>query len=158
MSNFMPKKEHLQEILIHYFILKKSAAESYGILQEAYGEYAPSQDTCEHWFKRFKRDDFSVKDKECPGQLKKFEDQQLQALLDEAACQTKKQLAERLNIAQQTISNRLQAMGKILKEGKWEPHQLNERQMENRKVISKMLLQRHERKSFFHRIVTGDEK
>nr|KAF6310761.1 hypothetical protein mMyoMyo1_008805 [Myotis myotis] len=30
--------------------------------------------------------------------------------------------------------------------------------MENRKVISKMLLQRHERKSFLHRIVTGDEK
>ncbi|KAK1328696.1 hypothetical protein QTO34_012271 [Cnephaeus nilssonii] len=49
-------------------------------------------------------------------------------------------------------------MGNILKEGKWVPHQLNERQMENRKVISKMLLQRHERKSFLHRIVTGDEK
>nr|KAF6341505.1 hypothetical protein mMyoMyo1_011921 [Myotis myotis] len=47
-------------------------------------------------------------------------------------------------------------MGKILKEGKWVPHQLNERQMENRTVISKMLL--HKRKSLLHRIVTGDEK
>ncbi|XP_059554467.1 bromodomain-containing protein 8 isoform X6 [Myotis daubentonii] len=35
MLNFMPKKEHLREVLIHYFILKKSAAESYCILQEA---------------------------------------------------------------------------------------------------------------------------
>ena len=66
--------------------MKKSAAESYRILREAYGEHAPSQDTCERWFKCFKSDDFDVKDKECPGQLKKFEDQQLQALLDGDAC------------------------------------------------------------------------
>nr|KAF6378977.1 hypothetical protein mMyoMyo1_009847 [Myotis myotis] len=157
MSNFVPKKEHWREVLIHYFILKKSAAESYRILWEAYGEHAPSQDTCERWSKCFKSDGFYVKDKE-PGQPKKFEDQKLQALLDEDACQTKKQLAERLNIVHQTISNCLQAMGKILKERKWVPHQLNERQMENRKVISKMLLQWHKRKSFLHGIVTGDEK
>jgi len=99
-----------------------------------------------------------VKGKERPGQAKKFEDQQFQALLDEDACQMQKQLAARLNVAQQTISDHLKAMGKILKEGKWVPHQLNERQMENRKVISQMLLQRHKRKSFLHRIVTGNEK
>nr|KAF6387337.1 hypothetical protein mMyoMyo1_007846 [Myotis myotis] len=156
MSNFLPTKEHLWEVLIHYF--EESAAESYRILREDYGEHAPSQNTCEHWFKCFKGDDFDVKDKEHPGQLKKFEVQELQALSDEDACQTQKQLAERVNNAQQTISDRLQAMGKILKEGKSVPHQLNERQMENRKVISKMLLQWHERKSFLHRIVTGDEK
>nr|KAF6355205.1 hypothetical protein mMyoMyo1_011395 [Myotis myotis] len=50
-------------------------------------------------------------------------------------------------------------MGKILKEAKWVPQQLKKkRQMENRKVISKMLLQWHERNSTVHRIVTGDEK
>lgn len=26
-----------------------------------------------YWFRRFKSEDFDVKDKECPGQLKKFE-------------------------------------------------------------------------------------
>ncbi|KAL6256735.1 hypothetical protein P5V15_011667 [Pogonomyrmex californicus] len=49
-------------------------------------------------------------------------------------------------------------MGKINKLGKWVPHDLNKRQMENRKVTCEMLLQRHERKSFLYRIVTGDEK
>ena len=72
-----------------------------------------------------------MKDKERPGQPKKFEDQQFQALLDEDACQMQKQLAARLNVAQQTISDHLKAMGRILKEGKWLPHQLNKRQMEN---------------------------
>ena len=49
-------------------------------------------------------------------------------------------------------------MGKIHKYGKWVPHQLNDRQMEHQKTICEMLLQRFERKSFVHRIVTGDEK
>ena len=49
-------------------------------------------------------------------------------------------------------------MGKILKEGIWVPHELNERQLENRKEISEMLHQRHERKLFLHRILTGDER
>jgi histone-lysine N-methyltransferase SETMAR len=38
------------------------------------------------------------------------------------------------------------------------PHALKDRQMEHRKTICEMLLQWFERKSFLHRIVTGDEK
>ncbi|XKL61262.1 hypothetical protein PGB90_008319 [Kerria lacca] len=67
-------------------------------------------------------------------------------------------VAERLNVGRQTICDRLHAMGKIQKAGKWVPHQLNDRQMENRKTVSEILLSRHERKSFLHQIVTGDEK
>ena len=61
-------------------------------------------------------------------------------------------------MTRQGISKRLHAMGKIQKEGKWVPHELTERQMENRRATSEILLLRHERKSFLHRIVTGDEK
>ena len=67
-------------------------------------------------------------------------------------------MAAILNVAQQTICDRLKAMGKIQKCGKWVPHELNERQMENRKNTCEILLQRHVRKSVLHRIVTGDEK
>ena len=35
---------------------------------------------------------------------------------------------------------------------------LSERQLEKRKTICKLLLERCERKSFVHRIMTGDEK
>lgn len=59
-----------------------------------------------------------MKGNESSVQPKIFEDQQLQALLDEEACHTQKQLVEILNVAQQTISDRLQAMGKISTEGK----------------------------------------
>lgn len=158
MTKFIPGKQHLREVMIHYYIMGKTATETYRIFCKVYGEHAPSQDTCERWFKRFKNDDFRVTDNERPGRTSAFEDQEMQALLDEDACQTQKQLAMTLGVAQQTVSDRLNTMGKILKEGIWVPHKLDDRQLENRKVVCEMLLQRHERKSFLHKILTGDEK
>ncbi|GFV39660.1 mariner Mos1 transposase [Trichonephila clavipes] len=49
-------------------------------------------------------------------------------------------------------------MGKIIKIGRWVPHELTDRQQENRKIVDEMLLARYKRKSYLHRIVTGDEK
>ena len=97
-------------------------------------------------------------DKERSGRSKTIEDADLQTLLDEDDTQTQDQLAEALNMTRQGISKRLHAMGKIQKEGKWVPHELTERQMENLRATSEILLLRYERKSFLHRIVTGDEK
>jgi len=71
--------------------------------------------------------------------------------------QTQDQLAKVLNMTRQGVSKRLHAMGKIQKEGKWVPHELTERQMENRRTTSEILLLRHERKSFLHRIVTAEK-
>ncbi|GFU04251.1 mariner Mos1 transposase [Trichonephila clavipes] len=49
-------------------------------------------------------------------------------------------------------------MDKIIKVGRWVPHELTDRQQENRKIVCEMLLARYQRKSYLHRIVTGDEK
>ena len=49
-------------------------------------------------------------------------------------------LAEQFDVTQQTVSNRLRVMGNILKVGRWVPHELTERQMENRKTVCEMLL------------------
>lgn len=137
MSNFIPNKEHLRTVLLHYFILKKKPAETYCILQDAYGEHAPSQNTCERWFNRFKGGDFGLENEEHGKPPKKFEDTELQTILDKDPNLTQIQMAEMLNVTQKTISERLHAMGIIQKEGKWEPHELNDRQMENRKRIRK---------------------
>lgn len=129
MSTFVPKKRHLREVLLHYFFLKKSAAEAHRLLVEAYNEHAPSVSMCERWFKQFKDGDFSVEDKQHGKPPKKFEDVELQALLDEDSSQTQKQLAEALQVDQATVSRRLHALGKIQKEGKWVPYELTERNM-----------------------------
>lgn len=48
--------------------------------------------------------------------------------------QNQRPLAEALHVSQETISRPLRSMEQIIKLGKWVPHNLNERQMENSKV------------------------
>ena len=146
MSNFVPEKVFLQGVLLHYFNMKKTAAESHRILVEVYGEHALAERTCQKWFARFKSGDFGLEDEERPGQPKKFEDEELEALLDEDCCQTEEELAESLGVTQAAISKRLKVAGYIQKQGNW------------RFCMSEMLLERHKKKSFLHRIITGDEK
>ncbi|GFT52118.1 uncharacterized protein TNCV_4504921 [Trichonephila clavipes] len=83
-----------------------------------------------------------------PGRPQKEENEQLQELLDNNP--TQQQLAKALNVLQETISRRLQAMGKINKLREGVPLDLKERQTENRKVPCEMLLQHHGRKSFLY--------
>ena len=68
--------------------MKKTAAESHRILVEVYGEHILAERTYQKWFARFKSGDFDFEDEERPGQPKKFEDKELEALLDEDCCQT----------------------------------------------------------------------
>ncbi|GFV93553.1 mariner Mos1 transposase [Trichonephila clavipes] len=136
MSNFMPSDYDLRTTLIFCYHLKKNAAESHQMLVEAYGGNSLS-----------------------PWQTsEKFEDAELQALLDEDDGKTQEHLAEQLNADQSTVSRRLKAMGRIIKVGRWGPHELTDRQQENRKIVCEMLLARYKRKSYLHRIVTGDKK
>ena len=60
--------------------------------------------SCREWFQRFKDGDFSVEDKPRSGQPKKFEDKDLEALLEEDRNQTQEELAESLGITQQAVS------------------------------------------------------
>jgi len=86
MTKYVPNKEHSRTALIFCFHLKKTAAESYRLLGEAYSKRAPSQKTCERWFQRFKIGDFDVADKEHGKPPKKYED----VKLDEDDSQTQK--------------------------------------------------------------------
>ena len=115
MSGFVLNKQHLREVLIFYFNWKKSAAEAHRVLVEVYGESAPTDKSGESGFET--SNDFSVEDKERPGQPKKFEDEELEALLDQDPFQTQAKLAESLGVTQQTISVRLKRFGFIQKQG-----------------------------------------
>ena len=62
MSSFEPNKRHLRELLIHFFNLKKSAAETHRLLVKAYGDAALNERSRE-WFQKFKNGEFDVKTK-----------------------------------------------------------------------------------------------
>lgn len=158
MTSYVPTKRHLREALLFCYNLKKNAAESHRMLFEAYPSDCPSVKRCEFWFRRFKSGDFEMEDKERPGQPKKFQDEELEALLNEDSCQTQEELAIALDVTQTTVCKRLQAIGMIQKEGNWLPYELKPRDVERRKLTCELLIQRQKRKGFLHRVVTGDEK
>ena len=77
MSNFVPNSHHLREVLLYYFISKKSAAESHRILVKVYGEHTPVETTYRDWFRHFKSGDFDLSNKDRGKSPKKFEDAEL---------------------------------------------------------------------------------
>jgi len=158
MSNFVPDKVFLRGVLLHYFNMKKSAAESHRILVEVYEKHALAEQMCRKWFSRFKNGNFELEDKERPGQSKKFEDEKLESLLDENPCQTLKDLAKSLGVDFSTVSKRLKVIRMIQKQENWAPYELKPRDVERRFFTCEQLLERQKRKGFLHRIVTGDEK
>ena len=73
------------------------------MLVEVYGDTAPTDKSYWEWFRRFKDGNFSDEDKPRSGQPKKFEDKELEALLEEDQSQTQEKLAESLGITQQAV-------------------------------------------------------
>jgi len=137
MSNFVLGNYDLRTALIFCYHLKKTAVESHRMLVEAYGEHALDKSQCFEWFKKFKSDDFDVRNEERGKPPKKFEDSELQALLDENDAQTQQQFADQLNVTREAVSICLKSMGKIQKMGKWVPHELNKRSRKIEKSLAK---------------------
>ena len=104
--------------MLFLFHQKQKSVETHRLLVETYGEHAPAIRTCETWFRQFKSGDFDLTDNEHPGAAKKFEDEELQTLLDEDPTQSQQQLTQTLNVTRAAIYQRLKAMGKIQKYGK----------------------------------------
>ena len=66
-----------------------------------YGEHALAERTCQKCFARFKSGDFGRIWRF--GQPKKFDDEELEALIDEDCCQTQEELAESMGVTQAAI-------------------------------------------------------
>lgn len=148
MSTFEPNKYHLREALFFCFNLKKRAADGHQMLCETCGEHAPLIKTCEYWFRRFKSGDYDIKDKGREGKPVKFEDDELEELLDQDLCQTQEELAETLEVTQQAISSHLKTMGMVQKPGNWARYDLKPRNVEQSLFTCEQLLQRQNWKGF----------
>ncbi|GFS92949.1 mariner Mos1 transposase [Trichonephila clavipes] len=85
MSNFMSSDHDLRTALIFCY--------HHQMLVEAYGGNALSRAQCYRWFKKFQNGDFDVRNEKRGRPAKKFEDAELQALLDENDGQTQEHLS-----------------------------------------------------------------
>ena len=64
MSSFVPTNYDLRTALVFCFHLKKTAAESHRMLVEAYAEHALDETQCFECFKKFKSDNFDVRNED----------------------------------------------------------------------------------------------
>ena len=105
---------------------------------------------------------FNLEDDNRSDAPKKFDNAELEELLNENPIQTQEKSAERLGVIKRnetTISIQLKQLDKIQKLERWVLHELNEmNKKKNRFEISAALLSRHKRKSFLHKIIIGDVK
>ncbi|KAG5320381.1 MOS1T transposase, partial [Pseudoatta argentina] len=60
---------------------------------------------CRDWFRRFKNNDFELEDKERSGAPKKFQDKELEQLLDEDPSQTLSELGKILQVDESTCKH-----------------------------------------------------
>lgn len=149
---------HLRHCLLFAFQLKKTAYEATEMIISALGEGAVTYKTSKKWFSKFREGNFDLSDSERPGQSKRFLDEDLEILLDENSCQTQQDLAKQLGVSQQAISLRLGHLGIIQKACRWVPHILTPENKKRRYDTAVSLLTRFKKKSFLHKIITGDEK
>ncbi|GFY56090.1 histone-lysine N-methyltransferase SETMAR [Trichonephila inaurata madagascariensis] len=83
-----------------------------------------------------------------------FNDNILKAVLEQNPRQSTKCIAERLNTSQSTVIRHLEKLGKVNKLGVWVPHNLSERNKEDRLSIITSLRSQVKMEPFLNRIVT----
>ncbi|UYV77765.1 CLCN3 [Cordylochernes scorpioides] len=70
------------------------------MLEEIYSDHALSKSQCYRWFKKYQSGDFELDNEPHGKPPQKFEDAELQALLDEDSTQMQEKLAKQLQVSQ----------------------------------------------------------
>ncbi|KAG9427785.1 mariner transposase [Apis mellifera carnica] len=122
-----------------------------------FGEGTVSDRTCRRWYEKFETDDFDLSDKSRSGRPSLIDNDVVKAMLEQDPFLTTSEIAERLNSAQQTISDHIRKIGLVWKYSRWVPHELSQKNLNDRVVICTSLLA-PKIEPFLNRMITGDEK
>jgi len=149
---FEPNKRYLRELLIYFFNLKKSAAEAHRLLVKAYGDV---REVVVSGFKSLRTVNLTSKTKNVVEGQKCTKMRNWKHYWMKIRAKRKKTCTY---IRSDSTNNFLSfEIIMIQKQGNWVPYELKSTNVERWFFTYEMLLARHKRKSFLHRIVTGDE-
>lgn len=151
-------KEKIRYILQFFFDKGEKVSHARENICAVYGPDTISIAAAKRWFARFRSGNFDVKDASRTGRPSVGKvDKILESVVEDRHVSTN-EIAKKLKINRQTVSNHLEKAGYKKKLDVWVPHDLTQKNLLNRISICEMLLKRNEIEPFLNRMITGDEK
>ena len=139
-EQFEVKKELLRYSMLYDFRAGLKAAESHRRLCKAFLPDVVSKQTVKNWFKRFKSGNYSIDDETRSGRPSELDNQALQQLVESNPRWTTYEVAAILGCDHSTILRYLGTLGKVPKLGCWVPHELSQRDRDQRSEMYIFLL------------------
>ena len=105
-------KVYLCHFILYEFQQGRNATEACRNLLKVFGECIVSDRTCRRWFKKFETGDFDLSNMGGPSLI---DNNVVKTMLEQDPFLTTSEIAERLNLAQQTISDYIWKIGLVWK-------------------------------------------
>lgn len=112
-------KNHIRHVLLFCHETGKNASQAHRDLTQAYGDEAPSVETCRRWYARFRAGDLSLQDLPKSGRPVAVDDEDLLEAIQADPELTTREIGETLGVHFTTVTRRLHALGWHRRQGKW---------------------------------------
>ncbi|XP_054001999.1 histone-lysine N-methyltransferase SETMAR-like [Hylaeus anthracinus] len=151
------QKMHFRHVMFHCFKIDSTPKNTANEICEVYGDRSITVQTVWNWFKRFRAENFNLKDEDRSGRPSTTDTDLIKAYLDENPRSCVREIADAVNIPRTTIHKHLTKLGYVNLYEVWVPHQLTESNLLNRISTCDLLIQRNKREPFLTKLITGDE-
>ena len=149
---------HIRHGMFYQFQLGNNASADARHICTGLGKGAVADRICPDWFKKFRENDMSLKDRPRLEHLPDSDIERIEVLIEDNSRLTICELSSMLGCNQSTIDCHLQDLGKVDKLETWLPHQLTSDNIQQTITICSFFLSKCYRHRYLQQIVTGDEK
>ena len=125
-------RRELRVLLLHGFGLGHKAVEATNNICCTIGPSVMSLRTAQHWFDRFRNNNYELEDQHRSGRPLEIDLDLLKQLIEQDPRLTTRCLAEQLECSYTTVQKHLGDLGKTWKYGVWIPHELSPYQLQSR--------------------------
>ncbi|EPB71878.1 transposase [Ancylostoma ceylanicum] len=154
----MAKRQHVRVLVLHYFERGFTAAQACKEINAKEGKGQISVSNVYYWYKKFRSGNHSLLDRKRSGRPSIYDTKLAAKEVLKNPQMHSRSLAMHVGCLQSTAVRLLDKMDLIPKKPSIIPHVLSEADKKRRVAFCRDLLKKHNMGSFFHRIITCDEK